>query len=124
MLSGLSVVGADADDEERCALALAMGCSVGGSESASWAPEGRWVMRFTDRATAERVADASGMAWLQGLGKVVLPWEVVDFAVAAHLGLIEEDESGRVVSWLAPVDDEDVPERHAMPLPEREWLGI
>ena len=79
-------------------------------------------MRFADRSTAADVAAAAGAPWLPDRSEVALPWDVVDFAVAAHLGLIEADDSGHVVSWFAPVDDEQVPERHAMPVPERESM--
>ena len=124
LVRGLSVSGADADDEERCALALAMGCAVGLSDDAAWAARGQWVVRFSGRVTAASVAAATGAPWLPDQDEVALPWDVADFAVAAHFGFVEADGSGHVLAWFVPVEDGRVMVQRLMPVAARESLRV
>jgi hypothetical protein len=48
--------------------------------------------------------------------------ELISTGIEQACLLAEGVVSSVVVSWFAPVDDEQVPERHAMPVPERESM--
>ena len=93
-----------------------MCCAVGASMQPSAAKPDRWVLRFTDRTTANAVALATGCESLPHYCEVVLPVALVDLAVSFDFGLVEVDSSGDLVAWHAPsasVGGEL--ERHQMP---------
>jgi hypothetical protein len=71
-----------------------MGCALGGSENAALAAKRQSVIRFDGLMTAAKAAVGTGASWLPGWREVALPWDVADFAVAVHLGFVEEDDSG------------------------------
>src|SRR4051812_10797351 len=97
----------DADDEEACILATALGVPVGGSLDPAWCAAGRWTMRFGDYATARIAAICTEQEWLPERLEVELPELLVDFATSAHYGLVEQDDIGFVRAWHVPVDGDD-----------------
>lgn len=101
------MLGADPDDERGCILAQAMQCGVGGSTDPQWGADGRWVMRFGDLWTARTVGVVTGQSWLADPLEVVLPSELVDFAVSFSVGEVEADGIGFVRSWRVPNDADD-----------------
>jgi hypothetical protein len=109
-LPGLPLLGTQPDDEERDVLGSALSVSVGASEHPDWSARGRWVMRFHDASTAQRVATALGQEWLAEPPEVVLPDALVDLAVSEHYDVVVEDDEGWVRGWWAPAGDDGLPE--------------
>lgn len=105
VLPGLPLLGTEADAEGRDVLGTALGVPIGRSEHPDWASRERWVMRFDDVSTAERVATALGSEWVATPPEVVLPGELVDLAVSEHYDVVVEDEEGWVRGWWIPDDD-------------------
>ena len=105
VLPGLPLLGTEADAEGRDVLGMALGVPIGGSEHPDWAFRERWVMRFDDASTAERVATVLGSEWVVAPPEVVLPDELVDLAVSEHYDVVVEDEEGWVRGWWIPDDD-------------------
>jgi hypothetical protein len=94
VLPGLPFLDTDADAEGRDVLGTALGAPIGGSEHPDWSARDRWVMRFGDATTAERVATALGSEWVSEPPEVVLPEALVDLAVSDHYDVVVEDEEG------------------------------
>lgn len=104
-LPGLPLLGTEADDEERDVLGTALGAAVGDSEHPEWSQGGRWVMRFADASTAERVAAGLGQDWVAEPPEVLLPGVLVDLAVSEHFDVVVEDDEGWVRGWWVPGED-------------------
>ena len=94
------------------------------SDDAAWAAKGQWVMRFASRVTARSVATATRASRLSAQNEVALQSDVADFAVAAHFGFVEADDSGHVLSWFVPVDDERVMVQQLMPMAVRHTMLV
>lgn len=118
MLRCLNLLGTDPFDEQRCVLAQALNCEVGGSANPTWDAAAHWVMRFDDLWTARTVGIVTEQEWLPDVFEVRLAERLVDFAVSAHHDLIETDDLGFVSAWFVPRDGHDLEqgfERFVMP---------
>lgn len=124
LVGAISLSDAVVDDEERCVLALALGCRVGGVETS----EGEWpmAMHFPDRLLARRIGIVMGLPWSATPPAVRLPDAIADVAVSHHFGLTEAGELGFLRGWWVPVDEDDGELAFFTPhdelLPDGDWL--